>query len=203
MPVIGNNPGGNFTATVDPTINDDVDSGYPVGSIWVNTVTGIAYMSSDSTAGAAVWVPLRDDVISAYDNLGGQTFTGTITVNLDSVKKNTNSSIYSLAADVVTVNQDGTFMFMYDCGLDLNSGTTTESSSFLEEDSGSGFVEVDGSRAYAHHRSSNQATITSSVGIAFDVTAGDQFRLRAQRVDGSGTLITLADSSRLSIMRIL
>lgn len=45
----------NFTATIDPTINDDSSDGYSVGSVWVNTSTDKAFTCVDATAGAAVW----------------------------------------------------------------------------------------------------------------------------------------------------
>lgn len=52
-------PGGgvknNYSATVDPTVNDDADDSYSVGSSWVNTSTERAYVCLDTTVGAAVW----------------------------------------------------------------------------------------------------------------------------------------------------
>lgn len=42
-------------ATTDPTISDDNDDGYSVGSVWINVTDGKAFICSDATAGAAVW----------------------------------------------------------------------------------------------------------------------------------------------------
>jgi len=39
----------------DPGVNDDIASGYGVGTIWVNTTNDESFISVDSTAGAAVW----------------------------------------------------------------------------------------------------------------------------------------------------
>lgn len=44
-----------YSATVDPTVNDDADDSYDVGSSWVNTNTERAYVCLDTTVGAAVW----------------------------------------------------------------------------------------------------------------------------------------------------
>jgi hypothetical protein len=41
---------------VAPTVTDDADAGYEVGSLWIDTVADEAYRCADATAGAAVWV---------------------------------------------------------------------------------------------------------------------------------------------------
>ena len=45
----------NVTATTAPTVNDDYDDGYLVGSRWVDLTADRAYVCLDSTVGAAVW----------------------------------------------------------------------------------------------------------------------------------------------------
>lgn len=45
----------NFAATVAPTSNDDSDDGYDVGSTWVDTSSGVVYVCTDASVGAAVW----------------------------------------------------------------------------------------------------------------------------------------------------
>lgn len=45
----------NLTATVDPAVSDDDDSGYSVGSVWVNTNLGSSFRCVASTTGAAIW----------------------------------------------------------------------------------------------------------------------------------------------------
>lgn len=42
-------------ASTDPTVTDDSDAGYGVGTRWHNTVTGRVWVSFDDTDGAAVW----------------------------------------------------------------------------------------------------------------------------------------------------
>lgn len=49
------NPQSNYSATTDPTVNDDSGSGYAVGSAWVNTTTDTAFVCVDASSGAAVW----------------------------------------------------------------------------------------------------------------------------------------------------
>ena len=41
--------------TVDPTITDDADAAYEIGSLWTNTTTNIVFICTDAAVGAAVW----------------------------------------------------------------------------------------------------------------------------------------------------
>jgi len=45
----------NFQATTAPTVSDDVDAGYGVGSRWVDVTDGSEYLCVDATKGAADW----------------------------------------------------------------------------------------------------------------------------------------------------
>ena len=51
-------PQNNYTATTDPTVNDDSDDGYIVGSTWFNTSSGDRFQCTNATVGAAVWVDI-------------------------------------------------------------------------------------------------------------------------------------------------
>ena len=53
---LGPTPGATTEHTVPPTADDDATAGYTVGSTWIDTATGKAYILVDSTDGAAVWV---------------------------------------------------------------------------------------------------------------------------------------------------
>ena len=45
----------NLSASVPPLVTDDAAAGYKVGSLWVDTGTGIGYLCLDATGGAAAW----------------------------------------------------------------------------------------------------------------------------------------------------
>lgn len=51
----GSGPLSNFTAIIAPVVTDDETEGYEVGSLWVDTVGGAAYICVDATEDAAVW----------------------------------------------------------------------------------------------------------------------------------------------------
>lgn len=49
-------PQANYSATTAPTVNDDSDDGYGVGSLWIDVSNDEAYRCLDATVGAAVWI---------------------------------------------------------------------------------------------------------------------------------------------------
>ena len=115
----------NFAATTAPTVNDDIDLRYEVGSKWYNITNDLMYTCIDSTADNAIWkrmitalaeTTLIDDGDSPYtilptdDVLFCNTSSGAITVNLPAgtggqhfVIKNAGTS-----GNDVTVDPDGT-----------------------------------------------------------------------------------------------
>jgi len=48
----------NFSATSTPTVNDDVDGGYLVGSHWYDTTNDKIYTCIDNSSGSAIWKEL-------------------------------------------------------------------------------------------------------------------------------------------------
>lgn len=40
---------------IAPTVNDDINDGYEVGDLWIDTVTNKSYFCADNVAGAAIW----------------------------------------------------------------------------------------------------------------------------------------------------
>ncbi len=61
-------------ATADPTINDDVNDGYRIGTIWINTTSDETFVLVDETVGAAVWDNIAD-AGSAITGVNSNTFT--------------------------------------------------------------------------------------------------------------------------------
>ena len=57
-----------FDATSAPTVNNDTDEGYTVGSKWYDVTADLGYVCLDNTDGAAVWIEIT--------SLGTTTFTG-------------------------------------------------------------------------------------------------------------------------------
>lgn len=48
-----------YSEAGDPDVNDDVDLGFEIGDIWVNTGDDGVFICTDNTDGAAVWKELQ------------------------------------------------------------------------------------------------------------------------------------------------
>lgn len=149
--------------------------------------------------------PDTNEGYDVYDNAGGQTFTtGTITVNLDTVRTDTTGGAeFSLSGDEVTVNNTGTYLVIFRVSFDQPSGNSRAVAGiFLERDTGSGFAEVDGFRAFTYVRNSAEGENTSNVQGILQVTSGDKFRIRALRQAGTSTIRTIADGTGLTLAEL-
>jgi hypothetical protein len=51
-------PKSNHSALGAPGVSDDEDAGYQVGSLWTESSTDTAYICTDASSGAAVWVEI-------------------------------------------------------------------------------------------------------------------------------------------------
>ena len=59
----------NITATSNPTVNDDINGGYNVGSIWINVSTDAIYFCGDSSDGAAVWALTASSAVTQITDI--------------------------------------------------------------------------------------------------------------------------------------
>ncbi len=66
----------NLSGTTAPTVNDDIDAGYSVGSTWINQTTDREYTCVDSTAAAAVWKQTTSKLFE-YSESEGETSNST------------------------------------------------------------------------------------------------------------------------------
>lgn len=90
---LGNETKNNTGATTIPTVNDDSDDGYSVGSLWCNTTDDKSYICLDETVGTAVWKeisPPDADSVPGFDarvasNTKLSYLTVTVAIDLDSV----------------------------------------------------------------------------------------------------------------------
>lgn len=59
----------NYSASVDPTVNNDIAQGYVPGSEWFNTTSGNMFQCLSNTSSAAVWKQVN--AITSHNNLSG------------------------------------------------------------------------------------------------------------------------------------
>ncbi len=198
----------NLNAITDPTGSDDSNSGYSVGSVWVNVSSDKAFICVDATISSAIWQDITVGsggtvtTFDAYDSTGNQTFTtGTIVLNLDTERKNTGH--FTLTSDVLTVNTGGTYVITCRVTTDITSGAARSTSKFwLERNTGTGFTEVTGSRGHMYNREANNGENTATVVIIKDISAGHQFRIMINRETGSDTMTTVAGGSSLTLFNL-
>jgi hypothetical protein len=61
----------NFTAVVNPSVNDDLSAGYTKGSQWVNTAANTYYICFDNTNGAAEWIEFAQPFVGFKETPAG------------------------------------------------------------------------------------------------------------------------------------
>jgi hypothetical protein len=104
----------NNEAAVGPTVNEDADAGYRVGSTWINTTADSSYVCVDATNNAAVWLPL-----GGADAFGTPVTIGTVNAQgaaathsrSDHVHAHGDQTVGTLHA-IVTPDPGGTAGFM-------------------------------------------------------------------------------------------
>lgn len=138
----------NYTAIIAPTVNDDIDLGYEVGSLWFDTVTGRLYTCYDATDGAADW--------------GATSFTAL---------SDTPSSYSGEAGHVPSVNAGETALeFTSDIVLDGTSVILNKPTS-IEVTGGNGLLSVEGDTFYSSITLSDSGTPASDATITYNYTS--------------------------------
>lgn len=137
-----------------------------------------------------------------YDGPGGQTFTSAVTVNLDTEKLNAAPTVFSLTADIITLLEAGLYLFNFCATASHSSGSSNATIAvWLEEDPATGsFAIIPGTICYAVINTVGFVTaVNSSI-----IRAGIDYRYRLQiaRTSGSDTMITVANQSKVSILRL-
>ena len=158
-----------------------------------DTGGGVAQVAVSSGVGAALDVKQFNAYMST-----GLSVVSKQTVPLDTTRKNTGEFV--LSAGEVTINSSGEFYIIYHTTVGmLASSSRSESTSFLEINTGAGFTELLGTRSYMYHRLTTVADNTSSGGGIFTINAGDIVRIRCLRTGGGGDTYLVDDASSLTI----
>jgi hypothetical protein len=92
---------------------------------------------------------LSSNEFHAYDVSGEQDVSAATTIDQDTTTLNTNTSVYAISSGTLTVTASGSFVVEAKVSLGVNVGDGDYSAQvWLERDSGSGFVELPGSRSF-------------------------------------------------------
>lgn len=115
----------NLAAVTNPTVTDDINAGYTIGSRWINTAADEEYVCTDNTAGAAGW-ELTTDVFTVGNSLaiGG----GASNYILNIYNANAGQTAYNQYTNFATGNAptDGTLIGLDSSGnaVIMNQETT-------------------------------------------------------------------------------
>jgi hypothetical protein len=136
----------NISAIIDPTVTDDTNLQYTIGSLWYNTVTVKLWVCMDNTLGAAVWklLTLTDNdgnvVLPGGLQFSGGFGTANLTANTDNLLitglassalvRLTSAGNFQLTGIVVPDSTKAYFFSVFNVGL---TGNIT----FLNDDAGS------------------------------------------------------------------
>lgn len=113
--------------------------------------------------------------------LTGQSNTArTVIINETSV--NSNTSVFVLASNEVTIHKTGDFKIDFGCYFNNSSTSRTEYTFWVEKNG----TEVDGSRSGNYQRGYDSGQ-SSDISLIIPVTSGETIRVRVNRTDGSAT----------------
>ena len=185
-----------MTASADTTFNvvkldgikgDKGDQGTP----GQDGVDGVVTVSGTSTG-----------YFDGYDSSGG-TVVGTtwVDVPLNAERyKSTNLFSHTTPNAEVTINESYTYVVTARVTTAITTGTSrTDSIMRIVRDTGSGYVEVPGTRGKMYNRTLNNGENTATVSIVIGLNKGDKIKVQAVRDTGTSTLGLEANGSSLSI----
>lgn len=141
-------------------------------------------------------------VFDAYDHAGGTSVVAGAAVPLSVERQKTSDFTHSTSTSnsEVTIAVAGQYIVHAEVTTDVTSGSSrSDSSMWLELDTGSGFAEVEGTRGEMYNRQATQGASSASCTAILNLDAGDKLRIYCQRNSGSNTVVLHADGSRLII----
>lgn len=146
-----------------------------------------------------VWLGLAGTV--------SQTLSGTITVLMRLERINTDSTVYSLASNEITISETGLYAFSFHVNIDTDSSSPTTStiqtSVFLERDPGTGIWAGIGPSVFSSEYSVFQNDMSTVLGsFPVNITSGDKIRLRAKKFTGDDDLAIRQTNTFLYITKL-
>lgn len=158
----------NFTATTDPTVNNDGTQGYQPGSTWINKTAKKSFLMISNATGAAVW-QLDNEATGEISQgaPGALNATGTLTAAL-------------MAGGIVTTTSAAAVV----ATLDLGTAMDTAFPNFENNDAFDFSVINTGSNPFTVTTSTGWGSLAA--GGAMAVANGTSGRFRARKT-GAGT----------------
>lgn len=139
-------------------------------------------------------------VLTAYNSAGGQVITTTpSTIQINTPTGSTDLAAFQITSGQITFRESGKYSVYYYVAFDNVNGTRTNTQSFLEINTGSGFSKIQASDVYTYERTSNADRQTGTGVLSLAVTSGTIIRIRSQIIQGSNNS-TLAEACKVHII---
>ncbi len=191
----------NGTATNGPEVSaQGTDTNIDIEMVPKGTGTVVVPAGYDANIGAqslitqsyadANYAPPKE-IFHAHNNTTTQVLTTTFVTAIIGTDIESDAS-FSNTNGEVTVNKTGRFTVHYEIGAD-STGARSSMECVLQVNT----VNVPGSFAYGYHRNTANGENTAACTSVVDLTSGDVVRVQIREI--AGTVVTLANASRLTI----
>lgn len=166
------------------------------GQVLTSAGTGSAPTWETPSAGSTI------EYFDCYESTSTNVTSGAV-VPFNQTRQNSDGAIFSLSSGVITISETGVYVFNFQTTTSTTSGSARSTTyAWLEEDTGGGFSAVAGSYHYMYNRIAGNGESTGSASLILSVTSGYSYRVYCNRYSGTDTISTLANASRLTIMKI-
>ena len=137
-----------------------------------------------SSANVITPPPESKEHASFYLSTGGVTAVAAAetTLVLNEESKNSDSSIFYLSSNTITVNKTSTYLIIGECYFNTGGSSRSEYTIWLEQNN----VDVNGTRSGIYERGYDSGS-TGCFSIIIPVIDGDVFKMQIQRTDGGAT----------------
>lgn len=143
---------------------------------------------------------VETNIFFAYDSIGGMVIDGTMkTLIFDTAV--VSDSAYTLSGENITINNNGLYRVTLDFGYERTSQSGGARGSVevrVQEDTGSGMVDIPYALSGSYHRESSDLFSNSQTWVR-NFSLGDELRVRFYRQYGTTAINTRAGSSRINI----
>lgn len=182
---------------------NDTTAGYLNGKLIAGTNVTLTENNDGGNETLTIDAVLPATATHFFGHNGGitQTFSAATTINFSTVIRS--DADYTEAVVVggteVTINTTGWYEITYSMSATNTSGTRRSSHTYVEVNTGGGFVITPGSSSYAYHRNTTAGSDTASGNLVIYLTSGDVVRVRST---AGGLIVTHANGCRLNIKSI-